>query len=68
MRRYLTIAELATYLRMSPKTIRRLIKRPADPLPYRKPAGTYRFEQSRVDAWYDRQDGRDGDELYRGES
>jgi excisionase family DNA binding protein len=62
-RRYLTLPEVAEYLRMSPKTIRRLIKRPVDPLPFRRPSGVYLFEQGRVDTWWDRQPGRDGDDL-----
>jgi len=48
--------------------IYKLVRRPVDPSPHRKIGKHLRFDVEKCLAWFDRQPGADGQDLYGGQS
>lgn len=55
MAEYLTINELASYIKRSPGAIRNLVLRRK--IPYRKPVGRLLFDRGEIDRWVGRSEG-----------
>jgi excisionase family DNA binding protein len=62
---YLTVKELATYIRRTPGACRNLVLRRA--IPYRKPAGRLLFDKDEIDQWIEKSPGISLEELKEGE-
>jgi len=62
-RQYLSVDKVAVMLDMSKHQIYKLVRRPIDPLPYRKIGKHLRFDEERIHQWFLRQAGSDGDDF-----
>jgi predicted DNA-binding transcriptional regulator AlpA len=63
VRTYLDLEGVAAKLSLTRHQVYKLCRRPTDPLPHRKLGKCLRFDDKSVDRWFDRQPGRDGEDI-----
>lgn len=62
-RQYLNVDEVAALFRLTKAQVYHLVRRPVNPLPYRKMGKQLRFDLTKLHGWFDCLPGRDGNDL-----